>query len=62
MGGGRASYPLKTLQAHTPKPLEAVLPQSQFPSMGVYAAVTGYLLKNEGWPIHSKLTGDLGHG
>ena len=44
-------------QVHTWNPLEAVLPRVNVPNH-----VRSCWLKNKGWPIYSKLTGDLSHG
>ena len=60
----RLADPLETHRGPWPwvghHPLKTAGPHPQPP--GSCAASTHFPLKNEGWPIHSKLTGDLGHG
>ena len=53
---GEGNIPLR-LQVHTFNPLEAALPRVNVPNH-----VRSHQLKNEGWPISSKLTGDLPYG
>ena len=60
----RLADPLETHRGPWPwvghHPLKTAGPHPQPP--GSCAASTHFPLKNEGWPIRSKLTGDLGHG